>query len=249
MNKKIKVEICCGSAEDAIEAWMGGADRVELCSSLFLGGLSPSLGSLLEVKAKSDIEVAVMLRPREGGFCYSESDFSVLMRDAELMMSHGADALVVGLLTSDGTVDKTRLKTLMSLTGDLPVCFHRAIDVVPDWRAALDVLMDLGVKRVLSSGQAVSAFEGRDTLREMIEYCGERVVVMPGAGIRKENVAEILTVTGASEIHLGGVSRVMPDSSTQHNLNLRFGNPNSPPENSYKRVDRALVKAFINSLP
>lgn len=248
MLNKITVEICCGSAEDGIEAWHGGANRVELCSALFLGGLTSSLGALLELKARSQIEVATIIRPRQGGFCYSESDFRVAMYDAELMLKHGADALVVGFLHADGRVDLARTLAMVELAGEVPVCFHRAIDVVPDWREALDALMELGIKRVLSSGQASSAYEGRYVLREMMDYAGDRLLIMPGGGIRVENVHELLAVTGAREIHLGGVSRVMQDSSTQHLPALRFGDPKSPPENEYKRVSRDAVATFIKSL-
>lgn len=248
MTSKPLVEICCGSAEDAIEAWLGGADCVELCSALFLGGLTPSLGSLLELKAQTEIKVAVMIRPRQGGFCYSKSDFRTALYDVELMLEHGADALVVGFLLEDGRVDLARTRAVVELADKVPVCFHRAIDVVPDWREALDGLMEIGVRRLLSSGQAPSAYEGRHVLREMTDYATGRIEVMPGGGIRAGNVQELLAVTGAREIHLGGVSRLMQDSSTQHNPYLRFGDPKSPPENEYKRVSRDAVAEFIASL-
>ena len=117
MSNKVLVEICCGSAEDAIEAWHGGADRVELCSALFLGGLTPSLGSLLELKAQAEIKVAAIIRPRQGGFCYSESDFRAAMHDAEQMLKHGADALVFGFLHADGRVDLARTRAMVELAG------------------------------------------------------------------------------------------------------------------------------------
>ncbi len=248
MSNKVLVEICCGSAEDAIEAWHGGADRVELCSALFLGGLTPSLGSLLELKAQAEIKVGTIIRPRQGGFCYSESDFRAAMHDAEQMLKHGADALVVGFLHADGRVDLARTRTMVELAGDVPVCFHRAIDVVPNWQEAFDGLMEIGVQRVLSSGQAPSAYEGRYVLREMMAHAAGRLQVMPGGGIRAGNVHKLLAVTGAREIHLGGVSRLMHDSSTQHNPELRFGDPKSPPESEYKRVSRDAVAEFIASL-
>ncbi len=248
MRNKTLVEICCGSAEDAIEAWHGGADRVELCSALFLGGLTPSLGALLELKAQTEIEVAAMIRPRQGGFCYSKSDFRTALNDAELMLQHGADALVVGFLHEDGRIDFARTRAIVELADGVPVCFHRAIDVVPDWREALDGLMGIGVQRLLSSGQAPSAYQGRFVLREMIAYAAGRLQVMPGGGIRAGNVHELLAVTGAREIHLGGVSRLMQDNSTQYNSDLRFGDPKSPPENEYKRVSRDAVAEFIAGL-
>lgn len=242
------LEICCGSADDAIESWHGGANRVELCSSLFLGGLTPTLGALLEVKEKTGIQVAVMVRPRQGGFCYSETDFAVALRDAALFARQGADALVTGFLSADGRVDLARTKAFVEVAEGLPVCFHRAIDLVPDWREALDMLAEAGVTRVLSSGQARSAWEGRDTLKQMIDYAAGRLVIMPGGGIRAHNIGGLLAYTGATEVHSGGVSDTVYDHSNAHNPSLRFGDVQSPEENTYRQVNREKVRALVEAM-
>lgn len=248
MKAKALLEICCGSATDAIEAWQGGAWRVELCSALFLGGLTPSLASLLEVKDKTSVQVATMVRPRQGGFFYSETDFRVVLQDASLFVKHGADALVGGFLLEDGRVDLSRCKALVDVADGVPVCFHRAFDLVPDWREALDVLVEAGVKRVLTSGLALSAWDGRETLRQMVEYAGDRLTIMPGGGIRSHHIREILAFTGAKEVHCGGVSETLIDPSNQHQPGLRFGDPLSPPENEYRQVSAEKVRALVDAL-
>src|SRR3984957_19399392 len=144
------LEICCGSAEDVIEAAAGGADRVELCSALFLGGLTPSLGSLRQVKQEASIPVIAMNRPRAAGFCYSATEFAVMERDAELLLEHGSDGIVFGILNSDGTVDIKRSRLLRDRIAPRQAVFHRAFDVTPDPFRALEELIDLGITRVLT---------------------------------------------------------------------------------------------------
>ena len=248
MSRKALLEICCGSATDAIEAWRGGADRVELCSALFLGGLTPSLATLLEVKEKTGVEVAVMVRPRQGSFCYSETEFEVALRDAALFIKHGADTLVGGFLMEDGRVDYPKTRAFVEASDGVPVCFHRAIDLVPDWKEALGMLIEAGVTRVLTSGLATTAWNGRETLREMRDYVAGRLVVMPGGGVREHNIRDLLAFTGATEVHSGGVSETLFDTSNQHLPDLRFGDPQSPPENEYRQVNRQKVRALVDAL-
>ena len=139
---KTLLEICCGSADDVIEAAKGGADRVELNSNLFQGGLTPTIGTLRVVKRQVTIPVMTMVRPRAGGFCYTENEFEVAKADAELLLQNGADGLVFGFLHADGTVDRERTKALVHIASGMPCVFHRALDVVPDWKQALDTLID-----------------------------------------------------------------------------------------------------------
>ena len=167
---RVLIEACCGSAQDAIEAARGGADRVELNAALFLGGLTPSAGSLRVLRRASDIPVMAMLRPREGGFCYTEAAFRTMLADGELLLRAGADGLVFGCLTPEGEIDEPRVRALVALCGSRPAVFHRAIDVVPDWRRALEVLIRCGVTRVLTSGQAKSAILGAQTIAQMVRF-------------------------------------------------------------------------------
>ena len=153
--KKILVEVCCGSADDVIEAKKAGADRVELNSDLFHGGLTPTVGSLLVAKRETGMKIMTMIRPREGGFCYTEAEFAVAIEDAKQLLANGSDGLVFGFLHTDGTIDVKRTAILANLaySAGKEAVFHRAIDVVPDWKQALDLLIDLNITRVLTSGQ------------------------------------------------------------------------------------------------
>ena len=235
MNR-ILIEACCGSAEDVARAAKGGADRAELNSCLALGGLTPTLGTLEEAKDRTNIPVMAMLRPRGGGFDYSETDFSSLLRDGRELLSHGADGLVFGFLLSDGTVDENRVKRLVELAGERDTVFSRAIDVTPDWKRALDVLIRNGVKRVLTSGQRRDAFSGKNVIREMIAFAGKSIRILPGCGIREENVLELISATGAREIHLSGKHIEVSDFSACSNPEVCFG-LNGTGEDRYDVID------------
>ncbi|MHC4325572.1 MAG: copper homeostasis protein CutC, partial [Planctomycetota bacterium] len=144
MSSKILIEVCCGSVDDAVEAARGGADRVELNSAVFLGGLTPSLGSIIEAKKRLNVPVMVMVRPRAGGFCYTQAEMAVMLHDARLAVEHGADGLVFGILTADGSVDVERCRRIIKLADGRQTVFHRAFDVTAEPLKALDQLIDLG---------------------------------------------------------------------------------------------------------
>jgi len=182
-TQRILVEICCGSLEDALEAERGGADRVELCSALFLGGLTPSLGTIMEAKARLKIPIMVMIRPRGGGFCYTKSEMAVMERDTVLAAEQGAEGMVFGILNADGSIDEERCKRLRKLIGDRQAVFHRAFDVTPDPFRSLDQLVALGFTRVLTSGQEDTVPEGAQLIKRLIGYAGDRIEILPGGGI------------------------------------------------------------------
>jgi copper homeostasis protein len=243
----IQLEVCCGSAEDAIEAAAGGADRVELCSSLFLGGLTPSLGSLLEVKQRTQIPVVAMNRPRQAGFCYSAAEFAVMERDSDLLLEHGADGVVFGILKADGTVDVRRTRALRTRIGSRQSVFHRAFDVTPDPFRTLEQLIDIGITRVLTSGQKNAAPSGASLIRRLIEHANGRTEVLPGAGITLDNVREFVAQTNATQIHMTAFAS-RTDTSTLANPDIQFGAPNGPPESAYELTDRDLVRRVKEEL-
>lgn len=245
--KHVTLEICGGSAEDAIEAFHGGADRVELCSALFLGGLTPTLGTLQAVKAACQGEVMAMVRPRAGGFCYTDVEMDVIRRDAALLLANGADGLVFGFLKPDGTVDEERTREMVALCGEKMSVFHRAIDVTLDWRRALETLMRLGVKRVLTSGQAANALFALETIREMRLFAGDAIEILPGAGIRLENAEKVLAATGCDQLHLS-CRKVLLDASTAGGHGIHFGGALYPPEDTYEVTDAAYVAALRERL-
>lgn len=234
------VEVCCGSAEDVIHAERGGADRVELCSNLFQGGLTPTQGAYVAARERTKIPINVMIRPREGGFCYTESEMATALHDAQIFAEVGVDGLVCGFLKEDGTVDAEKTKALVEIAGDIPVTFHRAIDVVPDWREALDTLAECGVKRVLTSGQKPSVLLAIDTIREMREYAKDRLIIMAGAGIKVDTADLVAEKTGCKELHVH-FTKLYQDFSTLNNPAIHFGSALYPSETHYPVIDAEAI--------
>lgn len=243
MNKFIKYEVCCGCTEDVIQAAKGGADRVELNSALFLGGLTPSLGTLIAVKRHTDIPVMAMVRPREGGFCYTETEYHTMLEDAKLLLEHGAEGLVFGFLLPDGTVDSRRTAGFTALCKSREAVFSRAIDVCPNMEEAMEQLCALGIKRVLTSGGMPSALMGKEAIAKLQKKFGSRIEILPGGGIKPENVAEIVTHTGVNQVH-SSARRLFNDSSVEQNLQIFFGGSIEGkflPENEFKVTDARQV--------
>lgn len=244
---KVKLEVCCGSADDVIEAYLAGADRVELNSNLFQGGLTPTLGSLLVVKEKTKIPVMTMVRPRAGGFHYTETEFETALKDGELFLSNGADGLVFGFLNQDGTIDEERTRQMVSLCGEKQSVFHRALDVTPDWKRALETLIKLGVTRVLTSGQEPDVFFALDTIAEMIRFVDGAIEILPGAGVTLKNVRRVAQVTGCTQVHLARHRR-LPDLSTSGNPEIFFGGALYPAEDSFEMTDRPYIASVVEKL-
>lgn len=219
---RVLLEVCVASVEDAIAAAAGGADRLELNAALELGGLTPSLGTLLQVKQAVSLPVVVMIRPRPGGFCYSAADFAVMQHDAALALEHGADGIAFGVLHEDGTVDVERSRQLIEQAGDRQAVFHRAFDVTPDPLAALEQLIGLGVRRVMSSGQEATAYNGSALLRRMIERAAGRIEVLPAGGINRFTVLDVLQRTGCDQVHASLRSR-RHEPSTAARPQVSFG--------------------------
>src|SRR5262249_36385522 len=184
MPAELLLEVIVSSLDDARAAAAGGADRFELCGALALGGLTPSLGTLAAIKAKVAVPVMFMVRPREGGMAYTEGEFAVMERDADLALEAGADGLVFGFLTPDGEVDVPRCRRFIEARRagrpGAHFVYHRAFDVAADPRRALEQLVDLGVTRVLTSGRAALAVDGVAEIRRTREQAAGRIEVLPG---------------------------------------------------------------------
>jgi copper homeostasis protein len=204
---RVTVEIVCCSVLDALHAEQGGAHRIELCAALATGGLTPSLGTLIEIKARTDLPVMAMVRPRPGGFCYAAEDLNVIERDAERLVAHGADGLVFGVLTESGMVDEDACRVLVAHAAGRQTVFHRAFDLTVDPFAALDTLIALGVTRVLTSGQQPRAVVGAPLLRRLRDHAAGRIEILPGGGIRAQNACEVIAHTGCDQIHLAPMVR------------------------------------------
>lgn len=247
--KRVLLEVCCASADDVIEAYKAGADRVELNSSLFHGGLTPSIGSLITAKQKAGIKIMAMVRPREGGFCYTDTEFEVAMNDARALLANGADGIVFGFLHNDGTVDVERTRTLAQIAHNAgkESVFHRAIDVVPDWKSALDTLIGLNITRVLTSGQEPDVSDATDTIREMISYADGRIEILPGAGITLKNMERVIMESGCNQVHLAAHKQML-DTSVTNNRSIFYGGCLYPPEDRFKITDRDYIASIAGRL-
>lgn len=197
----MQLEICIDSVESAIAAERGGADRVELCSDLLEGGITPSAGLIATVRRSIRIGVFMMIRPRGSDFCYTDAEFAVMQEDIRRARDLGADGVVLGVLNEDATVDVARTAVLVRLADPLPVTFHRAIDMTPDPVSAIEAVIETGARRVLTSGGAAKVTEALDTVARMVAATGGRVSLMPASGINPKTIATVAAATGASEFH------------------------------------------------
>lgn len=186
------------STKNAVD---GGADRIELCAALSDGGTTPSAGTMKLCREKFDAYLFPIIRPRGGDFLYTDDEFSIMMHDVLLAKQLGCDGIVTGLLLADGSIDKKRTAIMVELAYPMEVTFHRAFDRSKDPFIALDDLVEIGCQRVLTSGQQVNAADGIDLIRQLVELAGERILIMPGSGVRKDNIKEIAEKTGAREFH------------------------------------------------
>lgn len=215
MSRKRLLEISVETLEAALAAERGGADRIELCKDLSIGGVTPGTDLLRAVRAKVHILIFSMVRPRAGDFVYSAAEISEMRRSIADARESGMDGLVLGVLTKDHRVDLARTQELVELARPLPVTFHRAFDDAADVRQALEHVIESGAKRILTSGGTKSALEGAAVLADLVEAAEERIVIVPGAGISAANIRQIAQQTKAREFH-SGLSAVLPYGSNQY---------------------------------
>ena len=209
---------------------------MELVSALSLGGLTPSLGMVEETIARCKLPTVAMVRPRSGGFDYTRGERDAMKRDGERFLAAGARGLVFGALSEIGTIDARTNSRLVRLGGE--AVFHRAFDLLPDPFDALKMLIDLGFRRVLTSGGLGTALEGAENIRRLVERAAGRIEILPGGGVRPENVREIVDRTGVSQVHLAAQEWVADPSAS-------VGSFNGPqhPEDRFGRVDGKVVAA------
>jgi len=219
MKKPITIEVCADSINSALIAQEAGAHRVELCTNLAEGGTTPSLGMLNLARELLSIKLYVLIRPRWGDFLYNDLEFEIMKSDIEHCGKIGCDGVVIGMLNSDGTVDMSRNRKLVEIAKrySMGVTFHRAFDHCADFFQSLEDVINLGCERILTSGGQKTAVEGIPILAQLIEKAGNRISIMPGAGITPENIVKIIENTGASEIH--GTFRSL------HQSGMKYKNP------------------------
>jgi copper homeostasis protein len=245
----VALEICLDSVESAMAAQEGGADRVELCDNLLEGGTTPSRGTIEVARERLRIGLQVIVRPRGGDFLYSDVELEVMHRDVERAKECGADGVVIGLLRADGSIDLERTEALVEAARPLSVTFHRAFDMSRDPFESLDELVNLGVDRILTSGQRPSVPEGLDLLAQLVEHAGDRIIVMPGAGITLENAREVVERSQAREIHVGSpVTEPLESGMTFRNPTVYMGTPDGPSEYGLRRVSAAKVRRLVESI-
>jgi copper homeostasis protein len=197
----ILVEAAVETVDSALAAEHAGADRIELCANLDEGGTTPSQALIASVAERSKLRVFVMVRPRAGGFVYSDDDFAMMVRDMELFGAMSIAGIVTGVLTSDSRVDVERTRILIHSAGGLPVTFHRAIDSTVSIAAALEDAIEAGVSSVLTSGGAATALEGADVIAALVNQARKRISIVAGGGIREHNAREVIARTGVREVH------------------------------------------------
>ncbi len=201
MSQRLVLEVCVESVESAVAAEQGGAHRVELCSALADGGVSPSAGLIAVVRQRIQIPMHVMIRPRASDFCYSQDEFAVMQRDLLMAKHLGADGVVLGILDLDGKIDIQRTKQLVALAAPMQVTFHRAFDMSGDLICSLRDLQITGIHRILTSGGKQTAVEGAEMLKKLVESANGSIGIMAASGIDAHNVAELLQRTGVREVH------------------------------------------------
>lgn len=240
-------EVCVDSVGGAVAAEQAGAQRVELCSALFEGGLTPSLGTVERALARAPgVRVHPIVRPRSGDFVYDADEVAVMERDIGLFRAAGVPGVVVGALTPAGEVDVATLERLIAAADGGSVTFHRAFDLAADPFAALDALVSCGVDRVLTSGQEGSALEGAPLIAGLVAAAGGRIAVMAGAGITARNVARIVRQTGVLEVHFSA-GEFVDSSMTYRNPRPFLGGRVGPPEYGRKVTTVDAVRGVLGA--
>ena len=207
----MSIEACVDSVESAVAAENGGAERIELCAALLEGGLTPSAGAIAFAREKIGIGLHVITRPRGGDFLYTDDEHAVMLRDIDAAKNTGADGVVVGVLDANAHVDEARTRELLESARPVSVTFHRAFDMTCDPLAALETLVDLGIDRILTSGQEESAMAGLELLSDLVKRAGGRIIITPAGNIHETNVEKIAKETVAKERHVTGFTDVDSD--------------------------------------
>lgn len=241
------LEVCVDRFGDALAAVEAGANRLELCGTLELGGLTPSAGLVKQVLRETDEDVVAMVRPRAGGFCFDRHDFDVACREAEEILAAGVAGVVFGFLRADGTIDVETTGQFLELVGDVQTVFHRGFDFAPDAAGALEQLIELGVTRVLTSGGMPTALAGAARLRDLTRLAGERIEVMPGGGICPANVAEVVRAIECRQVHIGA-AMAGQDSSLDRLPAIEFRESSPYTEGEYRALDFDLVNQTATAL-
>lgn len=239
----MKIEICCGSFDDALCASTGGALRIELNSALHLGGLTPSMATFLLTKERTNLEIINMVRPRGGGFCYSETEYESMRLDAKLFLEAGADGIAFGFLTNDFQVDQKRTSEMVELIHSFgkTAVFHRAFDCTKNHIVAIETLIALRVDRLLTSGQADKATDGIPLLHDLQKNYGDKIEILVGSGVNRETAKNIIEKTGITQLHSSCKSWENDVTTSGNGVSFAYHNAT----NAYETVSATLVAQLI----
>lgn len=235
----VLLEVCVDTAEGVDAAIAGGADRIELCSALELGGLTPSPG-LLRYAARAPIPVYAMIRPRPGDFIFDSGDLDVMRAEIDATRASGLAGVVLGASVLGGALDEPTLRLLIAHAAGLGTTLHRAVDLVPDFDAAVDLAAELGFERILTSGGARHAAEGMDTLARMIDRAAGRIGIMAGSGVRPANVGDLLARLPLTQVHASCSAAARPTDEPA--IRLGFASP------AAKQTSAAIVSELKRAL-
>lgn len=247
MKQQRLLEICVDSPASALAAEAGGAGRLELCSALSEGGLTPGAGMLEVVMDMVHVPVHVLIRPRRGDFLYSEAEFKSMKIDIAHARKSGAAGVVLGMLMPDGQVDRARMEALIALARPMHVCFHRAFDLCADPFRTLDELMQLGIDKLLTSGQQANALLGADLIARLRMAAANSLVIMPGGGINQHNIQQLLEKTAVTEFHASARKRVASNMHYRRE-DLAMGAPGGLSEYESLEADLAHIQAMVRIL-
>ena len=243
--KNYLFEVCTNSVESCIAAQEGGANRVELCAGIPEGGTTPSYGEIAMAReVLTTTRLHVIIRPRGGDFLYSPVEVKTMLKDIEMARQLGADGVVFGCLTTNGGIDVPVMKQLMEASKGLSVTFHRAFDVCRDPFAALEQLIELGCDRILTSGQQSDAVKGIPLIAELVRRADGRIIIMPGCGVRENNIAKLEAETGAKEFHTSARS-IVYSKMEYRNENVPMGSSIVSSEFETVETDRNKVAAYL----
>jgi len=242
----MKFEVCVDSVEGALAAQQGGAQRVELCADLVEGGVTPSLGLIRQVRQAVSIDIHILIRPRGGDFLYSPWEYAAMRDDIQAARDAGAQGVVLGIMLPDGQVDAQRTTELVELARPMSVTFHRAIDMSRSSPEALEILIHLGVDRVLTSGRQPSALQGADCIASLVQQSAGRTILIAAGGITAGNLPQIISATHVGEVHFSARS-IRQSAMIYRNLTCFMGKTYQPDEYTHKVTDADLVRQVIEA--
>jgi len=243
MGEKYIIEIATSDFATTKTAVEGGADRIELCANLAEGGTTPSYGHIRQCREAFDTLIYPIIRPRGGDFLFTEEEFSVMLQDVKLCKELGCDGVVIGLLNADGTIDLKRTSKLVDAVYPLGVTFHRAFDRCSNPFEAMEQLIQIGCERILTSGQKPSAPDAVELIEQLYREADDRIIIMPGSGVRKENIKMLAEKTGCTEFHSSLRSK---RKSSMEFIHPAFAGSEESYMNNY--IDPEEVKALRKAL-